>query len=177
MSEKTIQQRLREVGYRQDNARTPLGGLLREAAALIDRLTVAPSEDVVERVRSELERKQLQLVEYQHGIAGDDENPALRHAYTIAEGRLLQIAQDIAALDTARAAIAAMPSEEALRRDEREKCIAEINTVAELRGRQECCGVGEYSGTGGPPECCAKPLLMIETNEAIAAIRARNEEK
>ncbi len=169
MSDKTIQERLRYAGAINDDADCFWvdSDLLREAADLIDRLTAAPSEDVVERVAIALWLQDTHDHDRHMGYALTSEDALISWDANAKESYR----------SDARAAIAAMPSVEQIRHDEREKCIAVISSLAELRGRQECCGVGEYSGNGGPPECCAKPLLMIETNEAIAAIRARNEEK
>lgn len=49
-------------------------------------------------VRKAFETKQAQLVAYKAGILVSDDSPVSRHAAAIAEGRLLQLDQDIAVL-------------------------------------------------------------------------------
>lgn len=55
-------------------------------------------------------------------------------------------------------------------REEREACAQTVRTLSEIRGRQECCGVGVYGQLGGPPECCGNPRLMIDAEDAAEAI-------
>ena len=100
MSDKTIQERLRYAGAINDDADCFWvdSDLLREAADLIDRLTAPAREDQVERVADALFNSGACSI----GYRGD--------------ARLYQCRIH------ARAAIAAMPSEETIRRDEREKC-------------------------------------------------------
>lgn len=62
---------------------------------------------------------------------------------------------------------------DAIAKREREACVEAIRAIGEARGIQTCCGVGLYGAAGGPPECCNKPKLMIDADEAIDAILAR----
>lgn len=172
MSEKTIQDMNKRLRERLTEGREGLLNVLSammntdEANAFIDaaldRLTAAPSEDVVERVA----RTIYEALEAQDCVGEYSEGD-----------RSTWVDGFFSFRPIARAAIAAMPSAEAIRRDEREKCAEALRNLAELKGKQECCGVGAYSAGGGPPECCAEPLIMIDAEDAIAAIRARNEEK
>ena len=57
--------------------------------------------------------------------------------------------------------------------DERERCAGVVENLAKFDNHitQVCCGVGAYSAGGGPPECCAEPLLKVDIGFAAAAIR------
>lgn len=50
---------------------------------------------------------------------------------------------------------------------ERDRCAGIIKQIAASEGRQECCGFGR----GSPPECCAAPLILIDSAAAVDAIR------
>ena len=126
MRDKTLQERLRYAGAINDDADCFWvdSDLLREAADLIDRLTAAPSEDAVELVAEALwnETQKDLFSQYKYDILFGELNDkdARTWSFITSPNVLPIVANEYRAF--ARAAIAALPSEEAIRRNEREKC-------------------------------------------------------
>ena len=108
MSEKTIQERLREAFNSEWNVSYASSDLLREAADLIDRLTAAPSEDVVERVARAIHEAKIKVSVPRLGIRWATFEEVWRGSRESLE----------AEARAAIAAIAAMPSAEQIRRYE-----------------------------------------------------------
>ena len=157
MTDKTIQERLREF---DDGPGGHGWKLCCEAADLIDRLTAPASEDVVERVA--ISRADLielrQLVSICHDMQEEKETLPI----------LGRIDDALAARD----AIAAMPSEDEIRRDEREKC-AKI-ADREAKSNREVAEAHKYAGNW---DSCAERFRVAGMAERLArAIRARSEE-
>ena len=195
MSDKTIQERLREHAS-EDRAMVEEGRCtsdldesisdraqdLEQAADLIDRLTAAPSEDDVER-----EKCALAGVNYT-SMAAELIPADLVDILERMERQLRELGADYAANCLAEAAIclhrvydfiAGLPAAkdslmllnlraEQIRRDEREKCIRNVEAA-----------LGPFGGHCGEStsEIIARQRREHVCQEAIAAIRARNEEK
>ena len=155
MTDKTIQERLRELAYLYDYDKYKRHITLREAADLIDRLTAPVTEEQVERVaRAIFEGMEAQdcVGEYPEG------------------NRTTWVDGHFNFMNIARAAIAAMPSAEAIRRDERE---AVFQCPNKDRGLEQCKALHTTTTTGHPLTWCqlsSCPLMPRAQN----TIRARN---
>lgn len=63
--------------------------------------------------------------------------------------------------------------ERAARNQGRREAAAAVARIANEHGWQECCGIGE----GYPPECCNRPVLVLELRQAENAILALIEQE